>query len=66
MTAHELARKLLQESDIEVGFFDGEGHWLKATGLRPCGVDEADWQPMGREKQTGQMRSVIEIYSGVR
>jgi hypothetical protein len=64
MTTHQLGEMLLQTPCIEVGYFDGEGHWYKATALRRVTVDEADWHPIGNEKQTGELRWVMEIESG--
>lgn len=61
MTAHELAANLLCKPDIEVGYFDGEGHWFTATGSRLSEVDEANWKPIGHEMQTGKMRPVVEV-----
>jgi len=61
MTTRELAQKLLTMPDIEVGFFDGEGHWCMATDAVQTQVDQADWRPRLGESQTGTMRDVIEV-----
>lgn len=65
MTAEHLTT-MLRLSDLptrllEIGFFDGEGHWCKIEGFRLTEVDEADWKPLPGEKQTGAMRPVIEL-----
>lgn len=61
ITGKILATLLMYLPDIEVGYFDGEGHWIKATGVKLTQVDEANWRPILHEKQTGQMRDVIEV-----
>ena len=65
MTTNQLGRELLETPDIEVGYFDGEGHWLKASGLRRIQVDEHDWHPFEwrGEKPFGRLRWVMEIES---
>jgi hypothetical protein len=62
MTSHQLGRLLLAFlPDMEVGYFDGEGHWLQAGGLRITSVDAANWHPLPHEVQTGALRRVLEI-----
>jgi len=64
-TSERLANRLLEYDDLEVGYFDSEGHWCRATAVSVTRVDDADWSPLPHEKQTGDLRFVLEIESGI-
>jgi hypothetical protein len=63
MSTAELVSMLQNGPQVtEVGFYDGEGHWCKIEASRLAKVDEANWTPMGLEKQTGELRTILELY----